>query len=95
MFAERHRVDGNLQESVDAYKRAAKIARDSRTVQYNIGLMLMRLNQIESAELHAKNAIKLDPFRPHPYKLLAKILEKKGNIEGARELYRSAALQSL
>ena len=95
MFAERHRVEGNLQESVYAYKRAAEIAYDSRTVQYNIGLMLMRLNQNKSAELYARKAIELDPFRQHPYKLLAKILEKKGDIEEAREVYRSAANQSL
>ncbi len=95
MFAEQHRIKGNLQESVYAYKRAAKIAHDSRTVQYNIGLMLMRLNQIESAEFHARNAIELDPFRQHPYKLLAKILENKGDVEGARDAYRSAVNKSL
>ncbi|MEE3234786.1 MAG: DUF2723 domain-containing protein [Candidatus Latescibacterota bacterium] len=95
MIAERQRVDGDFQKSIDAYKQAALVAHDSRTVQYNIGLMLLRLNQIEAAENHARKAIKLDPFRSHPYKLLAKILEKKGDIEGARHLYKIAVSQSL
>ena len=95
MIAERERVDGDLQKSIDAYKQAAHVAHDSRTVQYNIGLMLLRLNQIDVAENYARKAIKLDPFRPQPYKLLAKILEKKGDIEGARLLYKIAVNQSL
>ena len=90
MIAERQRVDGDYEKAIITYKKAALVAHDSRTVQYNIGLMMLRLGQIEAAEYHAMKAIGLDPFRPHPYKLLAKILQEKGDTEGARKSYEMA-----
>ncbi len=73
MLGERQRVYGDRQAALLAYGRAAAIAFDSRTVQFNVGLMMLRLGEASQAERYAEAALSIDPFQRQTRALLARI----------------------
>jgi tetratricopeptide (TPR) repeat protein len=81
MLGERMRVYGERQAALNAYERAAAIAFDSRTVQFNVGLMMLRLGELAKAEQHAEAALSIDPFQRQTLALLARIYRELGRSE--------------
>jgi len=90
MQGEKARERGDRSAALQAYERAATIAYDSRTVQYNIGLMMLRFGEVSRSIKHAETAIEIDPFQPYPYRLLARIYQKQGRQGKERELLKRA-----
>ena len=73
MLAEAKREKGQIEEALEDYIRSAEVAHDSRTVQFNVGLMALRLGDVNRARLHAERAIEIDPFQPYGHQLLTRI----------------------
>ena len=73
MLGEQARERADYAAALAAYGRAAEVAFDSRTVQYNVGLMALRLGDVQRAKFHAEKAIAIDPFQPYGHQLMARI----------------------
>ncbi len=73
MLGEQARERADYAGALAAYGRAADVAFDSRTVQYNVGLMALRLGDVQRAKFHAEKAIAIDPFQPYGHQLMARI----------------------
>ena len=94
MLGEHLRALGRDERALEAYEKAAEIARDSRTVRFNVGLMYFRQKRLEEAAGHLKASLEIDPWMVDPYRLLAEILQRQGNhAEAARMLKRARDLQ--
>ena len=78
MRAEGKREKGQLRESLEDYIKTAEVAHDSRTVQFNVGLMALRLGDVNQARLHAQRAIEIDPFQPYGQRLMDQIDRRTG-----------------
>lgn len=92
MAAEYHRATGADSAAVEAYKRAAALAPQSLSTNYNVSLNLLQLNRIEEAEQFAMQALAADPLRRGPYRLAAEILSRLGRIEAARAVHKKAGV---
>lgn len=90
MQGERARERGERDAALQAYEKAAQVARDSRTVQYNIGLMMLRYGEVARAVKYAEAALAIDPFQPFPYRLLARIYQRQGRQNDMRDLLKRA-----
>ncbi len=88
MSGERHRRAGDGQAAAAAYRRAAEAAPGSQSTNYNVSLMLFRMNELEESLKYALRALEIDPVRTGPYRLAAQVLSRMGR---ARE---AAALQA-
>lgn len=73
MQGEKQRELGLRNDALASYLRAAEVAYDSRTMQYNAGLMALRLGDIARARKHAMQAIQIDPYQPYAHQLLQRI----------------------
>ena len=80
MLAEAKREKGQKEEALKGYIRSAEVAHDSRTVQFNVGLMALRLGDVDRARLHAERAIEIDPFQPYGHQLLSRLINLGGII---------------
>ena len=78
MRAEGKREKGQFREALEDYIRTAEVAHDSRTVQFNVGLMVLRLGDVNRARLHAQRAIEIDPFQPYGQRLMDQIDRRTG-----------------
>ncbi len=78
MLGEQARERGDYESAKAAYARAADVAYDSRTVQFNTGLMALRLGDVKRAAFHAEKAIEIDPFQPYGHQLMARIRQVEG-----------------
>ena len=90
MEAEAMRATGDIEPAIDAYERAAETAPLSLSMNYNVSLNLLQLNEIESATKYALRAIEADPLRLGPYKLAAEILTRSGQRTSARDVHKRA-----
>ena len=89
MLGESRREAG--QEGVtEAYEEAARAAPSSQTTNYNVALMLLRMNELEKSAAYALKAIALDPVRPGPYLLAEQVLERLGRKEALQDLHKRA-----
>tara|TARA_Y100001933_G_scaffold257740_1_gene304625 strand:+ start:711 stop:2528 length:1818 start_codon:yes stop_codon:yes gene_type:complete len=79
MRAEGKREKGQLREALEDYIRTAEVAHDSRTVQFNVGLMALRLGDVNRARLHAQRAIEIDPFQSYGHRLMDQINSRTGH----------------
>ena len=92
MQGERARERGERAAALEAYRETARVARDSRTVQYNIGLVMLRYGEVDSAVKYAEAALAIDPFQPYPYRLLARIYQGQGRQRDVNDLLKRADL---
>jgi hypothetical protein len=90
MEAEALRASGDIRAAIDAYERAARTAPRSISMNYNVSLNLLQLNEVELATEFANRAMGIDPLRRGPYKLAAEILSRSGAREAAREVHKRA-----
>ncbi len=90
MQGERARERGERSAALQSYQRAAEVARDSRTVQYNIGLMMLRYGEVTRAAEYAETALAIDPFQSYPYRLLARIYQGQGRHREVEDLLKRA-----
>ncbi len=90
MAGEGYRGREQIQEALGAYRRAGRIAPISQSTQYNVAVMLLRYNELEEAFKVIQKAIDIDPVRPGPYRLAARILEASDRKVEMNQLYKRA-----
>jgi len=90
MQGEWERSEGRGRESIRAYERAGAMAFDSRSMRFNVALMLLRTGELERAQEHARAALNLDPWQAGPYRLLAHIARQQGRMGEAEYLLKRA-----
>ncbi|MFT5088099.1 MAG: tetratricopeptide (TPR) repeat protein [Planctomycetota bacterium] len=90
MRGENARERGERRAALEAFERAAVIAHDSRTVQYNVALMMLRIGEVARSIKFAKTAIEIDPFQAYPYRLLARVYQRQGRQREMGELLKRA-----
>ncbi|MDA0338079.1 MAG: tetratricopeptide repeat protein, partial [bacterium] len=90
MEAEALLLAGDSAAAIDAYERAAQMAPESLSMNYNVSLKLLQANEITLATPFILRAIEIDPLRQGPYKLAAEILSRSGQTEVAREVHKRA-----
>lgn len=90
MVGEQRLVLGKQAEAIDAYERAADMAFDSRTMRFNVAVLLYRCKELERARVHALAAREIDPWRPGPYRLLARLARVQGRLGEEKYLLKRA-----
>lgn len=90
MRGEQLQALGDSAGALAAYREAAAMARDSRTTQFNVALVMLRNNRPEEAWQHAQAARELDPWYPETYRLLAQVRGRQGYLQEAEELLKKA-----
>jgi len=73
-----------------AYEQAAALAFDSRTTRFNVALKLFEVGELDRAMSHAEAAAAIDPWRPTPYRLMARIEREQGHYDEARHWQKKA-----
>lgn len=91
MLGEQRRVLGQRQEAIEAFEKAAQLAFDSRSMRFNVALMLYRYDELTKAMDHARVARKIDPWQVSPYRLMARIARRQGKLGEADMLLKRAA----
>lgn len=84
------RREAGLKGAAEAYVEAARAAPSSQTTNYNVALMLLRMNELERSSSYAMKAVAIDPVRPGPYLLAEQILERLGRREALQDLHKRA-----
>jgi hypothetical protein len=90
MLGEQFSREGRHDRARLAYERGAEVAPRSRTMHYNVAIMLLKQNKLDAAWRHLKTALDLDPLRPEVYRLGANILRRQGRFDDADELLKRA-----
>ena len=91
MEGENRAREGWSKEAMRAYLKAAEVADQSRTTQFNVARILFLNNELEEALRYALRAVEIDPLWSHSYPLAIRILRRLGRAEEARALDRKAA----
>lgn len=86
MSGERHRAAAEREMAAAAYRRAAESAPGSQSMNYNVSLMLFRMNELEESLRYALRALEIDPVRTGPYRLAAQVLSRMGRAREAEAL---------
>ena len=81
---------GDRAGATAAYKQAATLAFDSRTVRFNVALKLFEAGELDRAMDHAAAAAAIDPWQATPYRLMAHIERERGGYDAARQLLEKA-----
>jgi predicted Zn-dependent protease len=92
MVGEQRLGQGRKAGAIRAYERAGQVASDSRTMRFNVGVALLRCGELEQARAHALAAREIDPWRPGPYRLLARIAQRQGRLWEEEQLLKRAAV---
>jgi tetratricopeptide (TPR) repeat protein len=82
---------GREEEAEAAYRRALAIWPDYAQIHYNLALLLDERDAEEEAIGHLKEAGRLAPHNPQPFKLLAPRLETLGRTEEALAAYAAGS----
>lgn len=90
MEAELMRELGRHRDAIDAYESAATTAPRSQSMNYNVSLKLMQVNELRRSIVFAERAIEIDPLRRKPYELAASVLARLGQREAARKVHKRA-----
>ena len=64
---------GDEKGAMESFERAARVAYDSRTVRYNIGLIYYKNNRLKAAARHLRASLSIDPNQTQARRLLGKI----------------------
>ena len=81
---------GESDAALESFEQAASIAHDSRTARFNTGLIYFRNNKLQDAERHLRASLSIDPHQPRVRRLLAEVLRRSGDAEGADIMLKSA-----
>jgi len=81
---------GDRAGAAAAYEQAAALAFDSRTTRFNVALKLFEVGELDRAMSHAEAAAAIDPWRPTPYRLMARIEREQGHYDEARHWQKKA-----
>lgn len=82
---------GDRAGATAAYEQAAALAFDSRTARFNVALKLFEVGELDRAMDHAAAAAAIDPWRPTPYRLMARIEREQGRYDEARRWNEKAS----
>ena len=82
---------GDRAGAAAAYEQAAALAFDSRTARFNVALKLFEVGELDRAMDHAAAAAAIDPWRPTPYRLMARIEREQGRYDEARRWNEKAS----
>ena len=82
---------GDRAGATAAYEQAAALAFDSRTMRFNVALKLFEVGELDRAMDHAAAAAAIDPWRPTPYRLMARIEREQGRYDEARRWNEKAS----
>lgn len=82
---------GDRAGATAAYEQAAALAFDSRTMRFNVALKLFEVGELDRAMDHAAAAVAIDPWRPTPYRLMARIEREQGRYDEARRWNEKAS----
>ena len=91
MVGEQYQFQGDIEGALPAYKKAAEIAHDSRTTQFNVALILLKNNRVEESLKHAQATCRIDPWQPRCYRLMSQIRWRQGRYQEAKQLLKRAA----
>ncbi len=91
MEAEALKQQGRSRLAADRYSQAGRAAPRSRSMNYNVGLQLLRLNELEAAAGFVMKAIDIDPARSGPYELAASILTRLGRHAEVQQVHKRAS----
>lgn len=72
-------------EAAKAYKQALDIEPLDQGVRFNLGVALMRSGSVDEAIAEFEKVIEQDPTYPLAYRGMRNALERKGDLEAARE----------
>jgi tetratricopeptide (TPR) repeat protein len=84
LFGVVHRDPPRTDESREILERAVEIEPDFDEAHYNLGIVLLEQNELDSAHLHLKKAIELTPDYSIAHCQLGVALYRQGNPESAR-----------
>ncbi|MEE2657824.1 MAG: DUF2723 domain-containing protein [Candidatus Latescibacterota bacterium] len=90
MVAEHAMERGETAAVVAALDSSAARAPQSHTANFNAGLKLLQINQLDRAFPYAERALQLRPMRPQGYQLVERILQRQGRAAAVRDLERQA-----
>ena len=90
MAGEEHLWSGDRAGATAAYEQAAALAFDSRTTRFNAALKLFEVGELDRAMDHAAAAAAIDPWKPMPYRLMARIEREQGRYDEARRWNQKA-----
>jgi len=82
---------GEWAQAEAAFETAASLAHDSRTMRFNVALMLYRNRCMDEALVHLMAGIELDPMQSMAYGLAGAILRRTGRLAAAEDLLERAA----
>ena len=90
---------GRLDDAVKTYRQAVDLNRQAKPVSpwppLNLGVLLVKLEQLDAAEEYLRDSLQADPKFPQAHYEFGMLLEKRGRYEEAvRELEQSAALDT-
>lgn len=85
-----HNNNGRLQESVDAFKIAAKMNPGYTPTWVNLGYVLCELKQYDQAIVSLRNALKVDPTEDEAYCNLGVVYMRMKNYQAAEQAFRRA-----
>jgi len=90
MQGENKFFEGQKAEAIEAFRQAAEVAHDSRTMLYNVAVKLMQADDLANAWNYGQQALQRDPFQPQVYKLLARIARLQGRFSESDNLLKRA-----
>ncbi len=85
-----HYRSGDLERARPYLARSIEQDPDNAQAHVFLGSVAGNDNQLDEAEHHFKEAIRIDPTLTEPYYNLAVIYERRGNKEEALRFYREA-----
>ncbi|HEY3431186.1 MAG TPA: tetratricopeptide repeat protein [Rhodocyclaceae bacterium] len=81
---------GQKDKAIDALSYAGNLTKDSVDAQNSVGFQLLELGDVLGAELHLKQALKLNPRYALAHSNWGLLLEKQNNFQGAEKAFRKA-----
>lgn len=79
---------GDTSAALAAYRRAAGTAPDSRSIRFNVALIMLRTNHLDEAAREAEAAARLDPWNPEVQRLVAQVRGRSGSRSHTEALYK-------
>ncbi len=80
----------NWKDGLTLYSHDIQYSKNSFDLENNYGVELFRIGQLDEAEEHFKNSIKLQDKWTYPHNNLGAVYERKGDFGKAKEKYQDA-----
>jgi tetratricopeptide (TPR) repeat protein len=87
----RARQSNRLEESHALLERALKLSPSSAIILHELALVELQRGDVPAAEIHARQAVALDPYSAETHATLGQVLETRGQTADAAASYARAA----